>query len=130
MFGAFVLIHPLAERSITALFLLNNSRYKNKYAVDIWKNGWKYKEKPSFQKMIAIISQDKFPGVTELYNSLTHGDPASAIWNIIQLNNGAVGYSVSKIINDPVLCDRVCLNTLGWLVVILVVSEKVFSEAI
>jgi len=78
--------------------------------------------------MIDIISRDKFPGVTEIYNSLTHGDPNSAIWNIIQLGNG-VGYSVSKIINDPVLCEKVCLNTLGWLVVILVMSENAFSEA-
>jgi hypothetical protein len=80
--------------------------------------------------MIDSISQDKFPGVTELYNSLTHGDPASAIWNIIKLDDGALGYSVSKITNDPVLCGRVCLNTLGWLVAILAISEKVFSEAI
>jgi hypothetical protein len=80
--------------------------------------------------MIDIISQDKFPGVTELYNSLTHGDPASARWNLIQLEDGAIGYSVSKISNDPVLCDRVCLNALGWLVVILAISERVFSEAI
>ncbi len=130
LFGAFVLIRPLAERSIMALFLSENYKYKNKYSIDIWKNGWKYNERPSLQKMIDIISQNNFPGVTQLYNSLTHGDPDSAIWNTIRLGDGKAGYSVSKIIDDPVLCDRICYETLGWLAALLGIMAKVFSEAI
>jgi hypothetical protein len=129
LYGAFVLVRPLAERTITAIFILNNCKYKNKYGIYIWKNGWKYKERPGLQKMIDIISKGKFPGVTELYNSLTHGDPDSAIWNTIQLDNGAVGYSVSKIVNNPALCDEICLNTLGWLAAIIGISAGVFPEA-
>jgi len=130
LFGAFVLIRPLAERSITALFLSENYKYKNRCGVDIWKNGWKYSERPSLQNMIDIISRSNFPGVTKLYNSLTHGDPDSAIWNTIQLDDGEVGYSVSKIINDPVLCDRICFDTLSWLVAVLGIMAKVFSETL
>ena len=33
LFGAFVLIRPLAERSITALFLMKNYKYKNTIAL-------------------------------------------------------------------------------------------------
>jgi len=128
LYGAFVIVRPLAERTITAIFILNNCKYNNKYGINIWKNGWKYKERPGLQKMIDIISQGKFQGVTELYNSLTHGDPDSAIWNTIQLDNGAVGYSVSKIVNNPV-CDEICLNTLGWLAAIIGISADVFPES-
>ncbi len=129
LFGASVLIRPLAERSIMALFLSDNYRYKNKSSIDIWKNRWKYNERPSLQKMIDIISQNNFPGVTHLYNSLTHGGPDSAIWNTIQLDDGKAGYSVSKIIDAPALCDRICYETLGWLAALLGIMEKVFSEA-
>jgi hypothetical protein len=130
LYGAFVLIRPLAERTITALFLLNNCKHNNKYGIDIWKNGWKYRERPGFQKMIDIISQGKFPGVTELYNSLTHGDPDSAMWNTIQLENGVIGYSVTKIVNNPALCDEICLNTLGWLAAIMGIAAGAFPEAV
>ncbi len=130
LYGAFVLVRPLAERTITAIFLLNDCKYNNKYGLEIWKNGWKYKERPGLQKMIDIISQGKFSGVTELYNSLTHGDPDSTIWNTVQLDNGVVGYSVSKIINDPALCDRICLDVLGWLAAIMGIAAGAFPDAV
>ena len=128
LYGAFVLIRPLAERSVIALFLSENYKYKNRYAVDIWKNGWKYNERPSLQNMIDVISKNTFPGVTKLWNSLTHGDPDSSIWNMIWLDDGNVGYSVSKIIDDPAMCDRICYETLSWLVATLGIMTKVFSE--
>ncbi len=130
LFGAFVLLRPLVERVNIALFLSENHKYKNQYGIDIWKNGWQYKERPSLKVMIDIISKDNFPGITELYNSLTHGDSNSTIWNIIQLDDGELGYSVSKIIDDPSLCDRVCYETLNWLIVVLGITAKVFSEAV
>jgi hypothetical protein len=129
LFGAFVLVRPLVERTIMTLFLSEDYKYKNKSSIDIWKNGWKYNERPSLQKMIDIISQNNFPGVTQFYNSLTHGDPDSAIRNTFQLNGGAAGYSVSKIIDAPALCDRICYETLGWLAALLGIMAKVFPEA-
>ena len=68
LFGAFVLIRPLAERSVTALFLSEYYKYKNRCAVDIWKNSWKYSERPSLQNMIDVIRKNTFPGVTKLWN--------------------------------------------------------------
>ncbi|GAC1354988.1 MAG: hypothetical protein NVS4B11_24880 [Ktedonobacteraceae bacterium] len=130
LFGAFVLLRPLVERINIALFLSENCEYKNRKGIDIWNNGWKHKERPSLQNMIDTISKNNFPGVTELYNSLTHGDPNSSMWNIIQLDDGKLGYSVSKIIDDPLLCDRICYEVLSWLVAILGIIAKVFSEAV
>lgn len=130
LFGALVLIRPLAERSIVALFLSGDHKYRNRSGVDIWKNGWRYNERPTLQNMIDIVSEKAFPGVTRLYNSLTHGDPDSAIWNTIQLDNGDTGYAVSKIIDDGALCDRICFESLSWLVAVLGITTKVFSETL
>jgi hypothetical protein len=66
----------------------------------------------------------------QLYNSLTHGDPDSAIWNTVQLDGGVVGYSVSKIINNPALCDRICLDAPGWLAAIMGIAAGAFPDAV
>ena len=102
LFGAFVLLRSLVERSATMLYL-----HRNPDKIDIWKRGWKYNERPNLAKMLKSFAGDKFPGVereiTQLLNSMTHGDPDSAAWSLIQMGNGGFGYGVSKIIDNPVL---------------------------
>ena len=50
--------------------------------------------------------------IFDLFNSLTHGDPVAANWNLVQLSDGGLGYSVGKVINDPKLCDFICFPVL------------------
>ncbi len=128
LFGAYVLMRSLIERA-TIIFYLHDNPEK----VEIWKRGWKYGERPTLTKMLNSIGKDKFPNIgsmlTPLYNSLTHGDPDSAIWNLIQTKDGYPGYSISKIIDDPSLCDKVCLEGSTWLTIITVMAAAIFPEA-
>jgi hypothetical protein len=114
LYGALVLLRPLAERTITILYLLLFPE-----AIELWKRGWLYKERPSLTAMIDQIGGAKFPNVgpeiTRSLNSLTHGDPDSAMWNLVAISNGEMGHSPSKILDRPELCDRVCKEASAWL---------------
>jgi hypothetical protein len=128
LFGAHVLMRPLAERTTILLYL-----HRNPAKVQLWKRGWKYGERPSFAKMLKSIAGDHFPGVereiTQLLNSLTHGDPDSAVWSLVQMDAGGVGHGVSKIVDNPALCDKVCLDAATWLAVLLGMMSAIFPEA-
>ena len=129
LFGALVLMRPLAERTTILLYL-----HRNPSKVQIWKRGWKYGERPSFAKMLKVIAGENFPGIegeiTRLLNSLSHGDPESAVWSLVQLDAGGVGHGVSKIVDNPALCDKVCLDASTWLAVLLGMMSAIFPEAI
>ena len=90
--------------------------------MEIWKRGWKYNERPKLLEMLNSIGKEEFPQIghtiTPVHNSLTHGDPDSAIWNIIQTTDGSPGYSGSQIVDNPTLCDKVCLEASTWLLVL------------
>jgi hypothetical protein len=83
--------------------------------------------------MLNSIGKDKFPYIggmiTSLYNNLTHGDPESAVWNLIQTKDDNVGYSVSKIFDNPSLCDKICLEGSTWLLVLISMASAIFPEA-
>jgi hypothetical protein len=76
LFGALVLIRPLAERATTLLYL---HRFPDEIVK--WKE-WR-KKGPSLNRMLDTLGQGKFPGAasefTQLYNGITHGDPESAM---------------------------------------------------
>ena len=80
LFGALVLMRSLIERATTILYL-----HHNPDKVELWNRGWKHNERPSLSKMLTSIGNNKFPDIgsmiTPVYNSLTHGDPESAIWD-------------------------------------------------
>jgi hypothetical protein len=128
LFGALVLMRPLIERVVTVMYL-----HQNPEKIDIWKRGWVYKERPKLAEMLNSIGGTEFPGVgreiTNSLNSLTHGDPDSADWNLVEIGNGAVGYGVSKIIDNPNLCDKICLDAVGWLANLLGMMCALFPEA-
>lgn len=130
LFGALVLIRPLAERATTLLYL---QRFPEEIVK--WKRGWPQKGRddergPSLYKMLEKISEGKFPGAagefTRLYNSITHGNPASAMWSVVQMSDGGLGHAVSKILDKPGLCDKVCLDASGWLAILLGMMNAVF----
>jgi hypothetical protein len=133
LFGASVLIRTVVERCVILLFLHGNYSYKKGKglelnALDIWKRGWKYAERPSLAKMIEIITNGQFGDAAQQLNSLVHGDPESALWNMVQIEYGKVGYSVSKIVDEPEFCDRVCYETVCWLVCILGEMVAIFPD--
>ncbi len=127
LYGALVLLRPLAERTMTILYL---QRFPDKIA--IWKGGWNHKERPSLAQMFNEIGGDRFPGcgpeITRSLNSLTHGDPASAMWNLVKTGEDSAGHAVSKILNRPDLCDRVCLDAATWMAALLAMMNSIFPE--
>ena len=127
LFGALVLMRSLLERATTILYL-----HHNPDKIKLWNDGWRYNERPSLSEMLTAIGKDKFPNIgstiTPTYNSLTHGDPESAFWNLIRTEDGNVGYGVSKIIDNPSLCDKICLEGSTWLLVLISTAAGIFPN--
>jgi len=123
-----VLIRSLIEHATTILYLHHNPEN-----VDLWTKGWNYKERPSLSQMLTTIGKDKFSDVgrmiTPFYNSLTHGDLESASWNLIKTNDGDIGYSVSKILDNPELCDKISLDGSTWLLILISMATAIFPDA-
>lgn len=128
LYGALVLLRPLAERAITILYL---QRFPQN--AGIWTRGWNHKERPTLAHMFNEIGGDKFPNcgpeMTRALNSLIHGDPASAQWNLVQSGENSVGHAISKILNRPDLCDLACRDAAGWMAILLAMMEAIFPEA-
>ena len=118
LYCALVLGLPLAERAITVLYL---HRYPENLAQ--WDRGWSYKERPTLARMLNQIGADKFPNVgqelTRSMNSLAHGDPASALWNMIATGENSYAHPVSKILDRPDISDRVSAEASAWLSVLI-----------
>ena len=116
LFGAKVLIRPFVERSVTMLYLFHNHD-----ALRIWNEGWDYKRRPGLQKMVEYLNDKmlhgaypSMKGFTHDFNSVTHGDPFSAKWNVV-LSEGIPVFPVSKNLNSPQLADEICIEAIPWL---------------
>jgi hypothetical protein len=48
------------------------------------------------------------------------------MWNLIQMNDGGLGHAVSKMINSPDLCDKVCMEAAVWLSVVMGMIIAIF----
>ena len=83
--------------------------------------------------MLDEIGGSKFPNcgpeITKALNSLTHGDPASAMWNLVNVGEDSVGHAASKILKRPDLCDEVSLNAVVWMSVLLGMMHAIFPES-
>ncbi len=101
--------------------------------VEIWTRGWSHKERPSLAQMFNEIGGDRFPNcgpeITRSLNSLTHGDPASSMWNLVTMGDGSPGHGVSKLLSRPDLCDRVCMDVATWMSVLLAMMTTIFAES-
>jgi len=131
LYGALVLLRPLVERSVTILYL---QRFPEK--VGLWTSGWEHSgpnRRPSLAQMFNDIGGEKFPGcgpeITRSLNSLTHGDPASAMWNLVNTGKDAVGHAVSKILERPDLCDKICREAAAWMAVLMAMMTAIFPES-
>ena len=131
LFGAHVLVRPLAERACILLYLHN-------YSADIakWKAGWSHRDAPSLAQMFDAIqragsSKLNIRGVdlTASLNALVHGKPESARWNQTGASGVRAGHAASKLLQRPDICDEVSAQAMTWLAVTLAMMVTYFPDA-
>ncbi len=117
LFAAAVLMRPLIERAAIISYL-----HENPDKVVLWRNGWKHSERPSLAVMLATMNKEadtkQAKEFCDDFNHLVHGDPAGASFNLIKLDSG-FGYAPSKVLNNPELCDYICIQSHCFLIVIM-----------
>jgi hypothetical protein len=106
-------------------------------AIEIWNRGWLHNEAPSLAKMFDLLQSKWHDGpnfrgsdLTASFNSLLHGKPDSALWNLIPISEKDFGYAPSKIVNRPELCDDLCANIIPWIAVAQGMMSAYFSEIV
>lgn len=128
LFGSLVLIRPLIERAAIISYL-----YANPNEVNLWQNGWKYKERPSLKEMLKTMSGKAdiklAEEICETFNHIVHGDPIGSQWNLIRLSNERLGYSCGKLIDDYELCDFICFQSYCYLIVLMGMMAACFPDA-
>jgi hypothetical protein len=131
LFGAHVLIRPLAERASILLYLHNFPEH-----IEKWKNGWRHGDAPSLAQMFDSIQRAggstlniRGSELTARMNSLVHGKPDSARWNQTGLQGVRGGHASSKILHRPDLCDEVSADGMVWLAVTLTMIVAYFPSA-
>ena len=129
LFAAVVLLRSLVERAGIITYL-----QKNPDAVEIWKEGWKHGKRPSLTTMLEAMGAGEKDGqakqVAKLLHSATHGDPIGSIYNLVHLDDHRPGYSVSKSLNDPEICDFVCQQAMCYLIVLTGRMAACFPDAL
>lgn len=131
LFGAHVLVRPLAERACILLYLHNFPQDIGK-----WKNGWTHREAPSLAQMFDAIQRAgesklniRGTDLTAPMNSLVHGKPDSVRWNQTGLEGSKGGHASSKLLHRPDLCDEVATDGMLWLAVTLTMMVTYFPDA-
>jgi hypothetical protein len=118
LFAAVVLMRPLIERAAIISYL-----HEMPDAIPLWHSGWKYRERPSLGDMLATmqseadISQAK--QICDTFNHIVHGDPLGASFNVVDLGEKGLGYSVGKALSEPELCDFICFQSYCYLIVLM-----------
>jgi hypothetical protein len=127
LFAAAVLMRSLIERAATISYL-----HEKPDEVSVWKDGWKYRERPKLAEMLATMNKEvdtkKAQEICDTFNSLTHGDPIGASFNLVKLSDGGLGYSVGKALNEPEFCDFICFQSYCYLVVIMGRMAGIFPK--
>ena len=127
LFGALVLMRPLIERAAMISYILLHPD-----AVAVWERGWRFRERPPLSTMLDAMAGSVDPQmakqICEEYGHIVHGDPVGAKSNLVHLGDGDVGYAVSKILNNPALCDDIAVQGLCYLVVLSGCMVQCFPE--
>jgi hypothetical protein len=124
LFGASILLRPLAERAAILMYL-----HENTDAISIWKMGWSMKDAPSFSQMLISLNtehkgdKDFWKKALSPYNDIIHGKPDSTIWNTTTLMPGLSGYAPSKILNNNRLCDEICGIAVPWAISVVAMAN-------
>lgn len=138
LFGATVLLRSLVERAAIISYLV-----KKPAAVQLWKDGWEHRERPSLLEMLETmgsgeVDRQQLKLAAELLHHITHGDPVGSTYNLVELSDGGLGYSVGKALNEPKQCDFICEQALCYLIVLMgrtaesfpgVLSQEDLAEA-
>lgn len=118
LFAAAVLMRPLIERAAIISYL-----HVNPNEVSLWEEGWKHRKRPSLSKMLSTMNKEadieQAQEICGTFNHLVHGDPIGASYNLVQLSSGNFGYSASKALNEPELCDFIFFQSYCYLIVIM-----------
>lgn len=130
LFAARVLMRSLIERAAIIFYLEQHPDQLN-----VWGEGWRHRDRPSLATMLQELGDRRLKHIaidssfTSEYNSLTHGDPASAIFNLTFDGQGEPIFGVSKDLESPEVCDRVCSEATVWLGELLLTASRLFPEA-
>lgn len=130
LFAALVLIRPLIERAAIISYLCDYPE-----AIESWRGGWRYRARPSFATMLRAMARGDEEqeaaavDICEHYGHIIHGDPVSAEWNRVPLNNGSLGYAVGKVLDAPSLCDELALQGWAYLRILIARATACFPEA-
>jgi hypothetical protein len=120
-------MRSLMERVAITFYLEQNPA-----EIGVWERGWKHGERPGLPAMLKLVGDRRFehvevgPRFTSEYNSLTHGDLASAALNMVFTEDGDPAYGVSKDLDSPEVCDRVCWEATVWLGELLLTADRLF----
>jgi len=130
LLSARILLRPLVERVSTLAYLIDHED-----AVDLWKAGWPHKSRPSLATRLSTITgpgevpadiKAAFDESRQIYNSLVHGDPHSALTSAIVLPDGNPGYTISKDVRSPSRAAEICHEAGAYAMVLTVRSAQVF----
>jgi hypothetical protein len=127
LFAAAVLMRSLIERVGIISYLV-----KVPSAIDKWEDGWRHGDRPSLNKMLNTINDGKdIEGANQTvdtFNHLVHGDPMGSDFNLVHLDNDALGYGVGIVTNNKMLCDFLCDQAISWLTVLCGMTSSAFPE--
>lgn len=128
LFAALVLIRPLIERAAIISYICDHRE-----TIEQWKDGWRFRNRPSLSKMLHSMAPDNVEfqaakDICEHYGHIVHGDPVSADWNRVPLDDGSLGYAVGKVLNHPSLCDELALQTWAYLRILVARATSCFPE--
>ena len=128
LFAALVLVRPLIERAAIISYI-----HDHPDAIEKWKSGWRFRERPPLSTMLhsmarGMVEFEDAKDLCEHYGHIIHGDPISAEWNRIPLNDGSLGYAVGKVLNAPSLCDELALQGWVYLRVVIAKATSCFPE--
>ncbi|MBS1862709.1 MAG: hypothetical protein JSS68_13455 [Actinobacteria bacterium] len=130
LFAARVLTRAVVERVVTVLYLEANPD-----GLAIWRRGWQYRDRPRLPAMLKDVSRrhlpflDAYPDLVEEHNSLTHGDPASAVHNLTFTEDGEPVFGVSKDLDSPEVCDRICEENSLWLGQLMLAADRIMEAS-
>jgi len=130
LFPALVLMRPLIERTATISYLINDEQ-----AASAWERGdWKGSKGPGLSKMLeemagaADVSAAKF--VCRTFHEIDHADPGASKWNLVSPGEAGLGYAVSKVLDNPELCDFICYQSYCYLIVLTAAMGSCFPDAL
>jgi hypothetical protein len=128
LFSALVLLRPLIERAAIISYLCENPQ-----ALPAWRDGWKHSARPSLATMLSTMSEKADTSKSQVlcshFNHIVHGDPIGASHGTVALGGDSYGFSPSKQLKNPDLCDDICLQGACYLIVLMARMIQIFADA-